>query len=68
MEVEPSNFIWVSRSEEWRRGRLRGLGESGRSSRRAVDALRLTALDPALVKIPPIVGEGAKVAWEEIGC
>ena len=53
------------------RGRFRGLGESGRSSRRATDALRVRPLDPLGVDEPtrrsPIV-EGKVRDWEGVAC
>ena len=54
VEESASYFIVDSKSEAdvvVRRGRLRGLGESGGSSRRAVDALRFKPADPAEGKI-----------------
>ena len=65
VEESASYFIVDSRSEVdvvVRRGRLRGLGESGGSSRRAVDALRFKPADPAEGKI---CGEGSPIALEE---
>lgn len=53
VDADESNFIrrFSSKSRDCSRGRFRGLGDSGGSSRRALEALRLVAADLGDVKL-----------------